>query len=95
MINYRLLINFKNQLNKFLKTDKQEIIKSLLDSNLTGRGGAGFPTGMKWDFCSKAKGDKNMFYVMQMKVTLVQFSDRYLLEDQPLKLSLEWSFVEW
>ena len=33
---------FKDQLNKFLKTDKQEIIKSLLDSNLTGRGGAGF-----------------------------------------------------
>ena len=49
---------FKEQLKKFLKTDKKEIIKSLLDSNLTGRGGAGFPTGMKWDFCSKAKGDK-------------------------------------
>ena len=40
---------FKEQLNKFLKIDKKEIIKSLLDSNLTGRGGAGFPTGMKWD----------------------------------------------
>ena len=49
---------FKDQLNKFLKTDKKEIVKSLLDSNLTGRGGAGFPTGMKWDFCSKAKSDK-------------------------------------
>ena len=34
----------KDQLTKFLKTDKKEIIKSLLDSNLTGRGGAGFPT---------------------------------------------------
>ena len=33
---------FKDQLNKFLKVDKKEIIKSLLDSNLTGRGGAGF-----------------------------------------------------
>ena len=33
---------FKDQLNKFLKVDKQEIIKSLLNSNLTGRGGAGF-----------------------------------------------------
>ena len=49
---------FREQLNNFLKTDKKVIIKSLLDSNLTGRGGAGFPTGMKWDFCSKAKGDK-------------------------------------
>ncbi|GIS77862.1 MAG: hypothetical protein CM1200mP13_12210 [Candidatus Pelagibacterales bacterium] len=30
---------FKEQLSKFLKTDKKEIVKSLLDSNLTGRGG--------------------------------------------------------
>ena len=46
---------FKDNLIRFLKTDKKEIIQSLLSSNLTGRGGAGFPTGMKWDFCSKAK----------------------------------------
>ena len=52
------LSKFKDQLSKFLKTEKSEIIKSLLSSNLTGRGGAGFPTGMKWDFCSKAKSDK-------------------------------------
>ena len=67
-----------------MKIDKKEIIKSL-DSNLTGRGGAGFPTGMKWDFCSKAKGKKNMLSVMQMK-GLGRFLDRYLLEDQPLKV---------
>jgi NADH-quinone oxidoreductase subunit F len=47
------LEQFKEELYRFLKTDKKEIIKSLLDSNLTGRGGAGFPTGMKWDFCIK------------------------------------------
>ncbi|GIS66329.1 MAG: hypothetical protein CM1200mP5_1130 [Candidatus Pelagibacterales bacterium] len=34
-----------------------------MNSNLTGRGGAGFPTGMKWDFCSKAKSEKNMLFV--------------------------------
>jgi NADH-quinone oxidoreductase subunit F len=49
---------FKQHLEKFINTDKQEIVKTLLDSNLTGRGGAGFPTGMKWDFCNKAKGEK-------------------------------------
>ena len=58
MINFLLVDQFKDQLSKFLKIDKNEIVKSLLNSNLTGRGGAGFPTGMKWDFCSKAKGDK-------------------------------------
>ena len=51
------LNKFKDHLGKFLKKDKEEIIKSLLLSNLTGRGGAGFPTGMKWDFCSKAKSE--------------------------------------
>ena len=69
---------FKDQLNKFLKTDKQEIIKSLLDSNLTGRGGAGFPTGMKWDFCSKAKGDKKYVLCNADEGDSGAFSDRYL-----------------
>ena len=77
---------FKDQLNKFLKTDKQEIIKSLLDSNLTGRGGAGFPTGLKWDFCSKAKGDKKYVICNADEGDSGAFSDRYLLEDQPLKV---------
>ena len=49
---------FKKHLEKFIKMDKKEIINSLLSSNLTGRGGAGFPTGMKWDFCSKTKSEK-------------------------------------
>ena len=46
---------FKKLLEKFINTEKKEIIKSLTESNLSGRGGAGFPTGMKWDFCSKEK----------------------------------------
>ncbi|MDA7689918.1 M24 family metallopeptidase, partial [Candidatus Pelagibacter sp.] len=71
---------------KFLKVDKKEIIKSLLDSNLTGRGGAGFPTGMKWDFCSKAKGDKKYVICNADEGDSGAFSDRYLLEDQPLKV---------
>ena len=77
---------FKDQLNKFLKIDKKEIVKSLLDSNLTGRGGAGFPTGMKWDFCSKANGDKKYVICNADEGDSGAFSDRYLLEDQPLKV---------
>ena len=61
---------FRDKLNIFLKTKKKEIIDSLLSSNLTGRGGAGFPTGMKWDFCSKANQIKNTLFVMQTKETL-------------------------
>ena len=77
---------FKDLLSKFLKLDKKAIIKSLLDSNLTGRGGAGFPTGMKWDFCSKAKGDKKYVICNADEGDSGAFSDRYLLEDQPLKV---------
>ncbi len=77
---------FKEHLSKFLKKDKSEIIKSLLSSNLTGRGGAGFPTGMKWDFCSKTKSDKKYVICNADEGDSGAFSDRYLLEDQPLKV---------
>ena len=77
---------FKDQLNLIINKDKKEIIQSLLDSNLTGRGGAGFPTGMKWDFCSKAPGDKKYVICNADEGDSGAFSDRYLLEDQPLKV---------
>ena len=77
---------FKDHLKKFINTDKQEIIKSLLVSNLTGRGGAGFPTGMKWDFCSKAKGEKKYVICNADEGDSGAYSDRYLLEDQALKV---------
>ena len=77
---------FKKNLEKFISTDKKEIIKSLLDSNLTGRGGAGFPTGMKWDFCSKAKSEKKYVVCNADEGDSGAYSDRYLLEDQPLKV---------
>ena len=80
------LNKFKDHLGKFLKKDKEEIIKSLLLSNLTGRGGAGFPTGMKWDFCSKTKSDKKYVICNADEGDSGAFSDRYLLEDQPLKV---------
>lgn len=40
-------------LNKTIGRPKDEIIQELLDSGLKGRGGAGFPTGMKWKFTSQ------------------------------------------
>ena len=77
---------FKDKLNLFLKTEKKQIIQTLLSSNLTGRGGAGFPTGMKWDFCSKTKSDKKYVICNADEGDSGAFSDRYLLEEQPLKV---------
>jgi len=80
------LDQFKSLLEKFINFDKKEIIKSLLNSNLSGRGGAGFPTGMKWDFCSKEKSEKKYVICNADEGDSGAFSDRYLLEDQPLKV---------
>jgi len=80
------LDQFKLLFEKVIKINKDEIIKSLLDSNLTGRGGAGFPTGMKWDFCGKTKSEKKYVVCNADEGDSGAFSDRYLLEDQPLKV---------
>ena len=80
------LDQFKSLLEKFINFDKKEIVKLLLNSNLSGRGGAGFPTGLKWDFCSKEKSEKKYVICNADEGDSGAFSDKYLLEDQPLKV---------
>lgn len=48
-------IDAKEVLTKVSKMTSAEIIQSVLDSGLKGRGGAGFPTGMKWKFTAAEK----------------------------------------
>jgi [NiFe] hydrogenase diaphorase moiety large subunit len=43
-------------LRKALNMSPEDVIEEVNKSKLRGRGGAGFPTGMKWSFCRKAKG---------------------------------------
>jgi [NiFe] hydrogenase diaphorase moiety large subunit len=49
-------------LKNVIKKTSEEVIKEVKDSNIRGRGGAGFPVGMKWDFCSRAE-DKTRYVV--------------------------------
>jgi NADH:ubiquinone oxidoreductase subunit F (NADH-binding) len=77
---------FKDLLSKTLKTDKNETLKTITESNLCGRGGAGFPTGMKWNFCSQQKVKKKYVVCNADEGDSGAFSDRYLLEDQPPKV---------
>jgi len=77
---------FKNLLSQILKNDKKKTLQTITESNLCGRGGAGFPTGMKWNFCSQQKVEKKYVVCNADEGDSGAFSDRYLLEDQPLKV---------
>ena len=77
---------FKDLLSQILKKDKKETLQTITGSNLCGRGGAGFPTGMKWNFCSQQKVEKKYVVCNADEGDSGAFSDRYLLEDQPLKV---------
>jgi NADH-quinone oxidoreductase subunit F len=77
---------FKSLLSEILKKDKKNILQIITDSNLCGRGGAGFPTGMKWNFCGQQKSEKKYVICNADEGDSGAFSDRYLLEKQPLKV---------
>ncbi len=77
---------FKDLISQILKKNKKETLQTITESNLCGRGGAGFPTGMKWNFCSQQKVEKKYVVCNADEGDSGAFSDRYLLEDQPLKV---------
>ena len=52
-------------------------------SGLRGRGGAGFPTGMKWDFAAKPKSDRKYFLCNADEGDPGAFMDRSVLESDP------------
>lgn len=69
-------------LEKALNSEPQEIIDIVRNSNLRGRGGAGFPTGLKWGFIPKAPGQKYVVINTDESETGT-FKDRELVEKNP------------
>jgi NADP-reducing hydrogenase subunit HndC len=63
----------------------EEVIQTILDSGLRGRGGAGFPTGLKWRFCAVNKVDPEYKYVCcnADEGDPGAFMDRSVLEGDP------------
>ena len=61
----------------------EEVIKTISDSGLQGRGGAGFPTGLKWSFVRKAAGTKKYVICNADESEPGTFKDRVLLEGDP------------
>jgi NADH-quinone oxidoreductase subunit F len=69
-------------LQKALAMTPDEVINVVRASNLRGRGGAGFPTGVKWGFIPKGPGEKYVVINSDESETGT-FKDRELLEKNP------------
>jgi NADH-quinone oxidoreductase subunit F len=71
-------------LNKVLnEMTPEQVIDVLLASGLRGRGGAGFPTGMKWKFARASKGDEKYVVCNADEGDPGAFMDRSVLESDP------------
>lgn len=69
---------------KALKTMSPEaVLEEVKKSGLRGRGGAGFPTGMKWSFLAKPEGVPRYLVVNADESEPGTFKDRYLMERIP------------
>src|SRR3954463_10880468 len=69
---------------KALKTMTPEaIVEEVKKSGLRGRGGAGFPTGMKWSFLAKPPGVPRYLVCNADESEPGTFKDRYLMERIP------------
>lgn len=66
-----------------LEMNPEEIIKEVKASGLRGRGGAGFPTGLKWEFAHKSSGDVKYVLCNADEGDPGAFMDRSVLESDP------------
>lgn len=74
--NYEKFDVIKNELKNM---SPQELIQIIEDSNLRGRGGAGFPTGLKWKFGSRMPGEHRVIICNADEGEPGTFKDRVML----------------
>lgn len=79
---YIVLDGYKG-LAQCLERTPQDIIKEVSTSGLRGRGGAGFPTGRKWDACLKSESDQKYVVCNADEGDPGAFMDRSVLEGDP------------
>jgi [NiFe] hydrogenase diaphorase moiety large subunit len=70
-------------LKKLTTLSPKEVIDSVKNSNLRGRGGAGFPTGLKWEFCTKSKAPERYLLCNADEGEPGTFKDRVILTEIP------------
>ncbi len=70
-------------LKKAFAMKQEDIVEEVKKSGLRGRGGAGFPTGMKWSFLAKPEGVPRHLVCNADESEPGTFKDRYLMERIP------------
>jgi [NiFe] hydrogenase diaphorase moiety large subunit len=75
--------NRAEAIRKALAITPAEVIRAVKTARLRGRGGAGFPTGMKWEFTRAAAGDKKYIVCNADEGEPGTFKDRVLLTEKP------------
>jgi NADH-quinone oxidoreductase subunit F len=73
-------------LKKAMAMKPEEITAEVKASNLRGRGGAGFPTGVKWGFIRREDGKPHYLVVNGDESEPGTFKDRYILHEDPHQL---------
>lgn len=69
-----------------LSKNPDDVIEEVKIANLRGRGGAGFPVGMKWEFCKNSQGDKHYVICNADEGEPGTFKDRVILTELPYML---------
>src|SRR5262252_8813293 len=73
-------------LERALMLTSDEILADVTTSGLRGRGGAGFPTGIKWKTVAEAKADRKYVVCNADEVDSGTFADRMIMEGDPFVL---------
>jgi len=68
---------------KALSRSPEEIVAEIKNAGLLGRGGAGFPTGLKWDFCRRQKSGRHYVVCNADEGEPGTFKDRVILTELP------------
>jgi NADH-quinone oxidoreductase subunit F len=73
-------------LNKALRMKPSEVLEKVKENCIRGRGGAGFPAGIKWDFVAAEKSEIKFVVCNGDEGEPGTFKDRFLLENLPFKV---------
>ncbi|MDA0347655.1 MAG: NAD(P)H-dependent oxidoreductase subunit E [Verrucomicrobia bacterium] len=74
---------YADLLKTALAKDSAEVLEEVKAAGVRGRGGAGFPMGVKWEFARNAKSDLKFIICNADEGDPGAYSDRYLLEQRP------------